>query len=422
MLKVAFVTMLVKRWRNGSSPNISRPNGHQMQTHTPRRSYPVFLVKKCSYAKALFVTVLLSWLGLVAVFLSQLPQHHTNDNNAAISPLTARDNLLHLLREPSFSHKNSIGGGEELANHRPSRKIARSWIASYLVSKLPEFANRKTAISPHLTSRENKGKRRPLHKQKVGVHPDRVSISRKEHHLIRTVRKQLKSNQQSTRNRMANVLMPAEENAKQSKSAPSSEDTSIDANNAASFQPRLRPQKPQIKEIEQVAFESIRQSTRVALISSDPHEQKPADVSKTYAQSIPAFFSEDYFNPKSSMDSDDDSLDTYYAADDDTIRGSGYKKRPDGHEPICRTPSFYRLYRPTCNELHSVASGYQWLTGDDGILKNSLSRYLGSGAYRQVFVLERQFASNSEEVILKSMKRFPIGSGKLEQRAGKRTT
>jgi hypothetical protein len=145
-------------------------------------------------------------------------------------------------------------------------------------------------------------------------------------------------------------------------------------------------------------------------------------VSKTYAQSIPAFFSEDYFNPKSSMDSDDDSLDTYYAADDDTIRGSGYKKRPDGHEPICRTPSFYRLYRPTCNELHSVASGYQWLTGDDGILKNSLSRYLGSGAYRQVFVLERQFASNSEEAILKSMKRFPIGSGKLEQRAGKRTT
>ena len=145
-------------------------------------------------------------------------------------------------------------------------------------------------------------------------------------------------------------------------------------------------------------------------------------MSKSYVQNTSAFFSEDYFNPKSSTNSDDDSLDTYYAADDDTIRGSGYKKRPDGHEPICRTPSFYRLYRPTCNELHSVASGYQWLTvGGDGILKNVLSRYLGSGGYRQVFVLERQFASNSEEVILKSMKRFPIGSGNLEQRAGERT-
>lgn len=395
-----------------------------MQTLMPRRAYPVFLVKmkRCSYGKVLFVTILLSWVGLVAVFLSQLPQHHTNDNNAEISPLTARDNLFHILRAPSFSQKNSIGGGEELVNHRPSLKIARSWIASYLVSKLPEFANRKTAISTHLTSRENKGKRRPLHKQKVGVHPDRVSYSRKEHHLIRTERKQLHSNQQSTPNRMANVLMPAEENAKQSRSAPSSDDTSIDANNAASFQPRLRLQKTQIKKREQVAFESMRQSTRDALISSEPHAQKPPNVSKSYVQNTSAFFSEDYFNPKSSTNSDDDSLDTYYAADDDTIRGSGYKKRPDGHEPICRTPSFYRLYRPTCNELHSVASGYQWLTvGGDGILKNVLSRYLGSGGYRQVFVLERQFASNSEEVILKSMKRFPIGSGNLEQRAGERT-
>ncbi len=393
-----------------------------MQTLMPRRSYAVFLVKKCSYGKALFVTILLSWVGLMAVFLSQLPQHHTNDNNAEISPLTARDNLFHQLRAPSFSQKNSIGGGEELVNHRPSRKIARSWIASYLLSKLPEFANRKTAISTHLTSRENKGKRRSLHKQKVGVHPDRVSYSRKEHHLIRTERKQFNSNQQSTPNRMANELMPAEENAKQSRSAPSSDDTSIDANNSASFQPRLRLQKPQIKKREQVAFEPMRQSTRDALISSEPHAQKPYyDVSKSDVQNISAFFSEDYFNPKSSMNSDDDSLDTYYAADDDTIRGSGYKKRPDGHEPICRTPSFYRLYRPTCNELHSVASGYQWLTGGDGILRNVLSRYMGSGGYRQVFVLERQFTSNSEEVILKSMKRFPIGSGNLEQRAGERT-
>jgi hypothetical protein len=56
---------------------------------------------------------------------------------------------------------------------------------------------------------------------------------------------------------MANVLMPAEENAQQSRSAPSSDDTSIDANNAASFQPRLRLKNPQIKKREHVAFESM---------------------------------------------------------------------------------------------------------------------------------------------------------------------
>jgi hypothetical protein len=404
-----------------------------MQALMPRWSYPVFLVRKYSYhpraAKALFVTMFLSWVRLMAVFLSQFPDHHTK---AVISPLTARDNLLHLLRAPSSSHESPIGGGgeedhEELSNHRPTRKIAtivrglREIGASYLVSKLPEFANRKTAISPHLTSRENRGNRRPLNKQKVGVssHQDRVPISRKEYHLIRTERKQLKPIQQSTRNR--NNKASAEENAKHSRSSQSSDDTSIDANNAASFQPRLRLQKPQLKKKEQIAIQSIRQSTRDALFSSKPHAQRPAEVSKSYVRSISAFFPEDYFNPKSSMDSDDDSLDTYYATDDDTNRGSGYKKRPDGHEPICRTPSFYRLYRPTCNELHSVASGYQWLTGGDGILKSYLSRYLGSGVYRQVFVLGRQFTSDSEEVIFKSMKRFPIGSGKLEQRAGERT-
>lgn len=398
-----------KRFAVRIVPKISRPNGHRTRTLTPRWSYPSFLVKKC------IVTILLLWVGLVVVFLSQLPRHNNNYSNAAISPLSARDNLLPLLRAPPYSHENSIvalsGSGEEQSNHRPSREIARGWIASYLVSKLPEFANRKTESSPHRTFRENQGRRRPFHKQKLGVSHPEVAISRQ------TGRKQVKSNQQSPHNRIANALMPklsflnqnnasAEENAKQSRSAPSS---------------HLRLPKPQIKKKEQLKIESTGKSTRDALISSEPHAQKFSDVSQSHVRSISAFFSEDYFNSESSMGSDDDSLDTYYAADDDTIRGSGYKKRPDGHEPICRTPSFYRLYRPTCNELHSVASGYHWLTGGDGVSKNYLSRYLGSGAYRQVFLLERQFTSNSDEVILKSMKRFPVGEGELEKRAGELT-
>ena len=45
-------------------------------------------------------------------------------------------------------------------------------------------------------------------------------------------------------------------------------------------------------------------------------------------------------------DNDDDSLDTYFASDDDLIRGSGYKSWPDTNkEPICSTPSFYRKVR-----------------------------------------------------------------------------
>lgn len=142
-----------------------------------------------------------------------------------------------------------------------------------------------------------------------------------------------------------------------------------------------------------------------------------------------AFAAEDYFDTSTMMgDNDDDSLDTYYAMDDDAIRGSGYKKWPDGSEPICSTPSFYRLYRPNCNEIHATVSGYHWLVDEVPTSKQqhtqkhhdpqTLSRYLGSGMYRQVFLLERQFAdNNSDEVIFKCMKRFSHGDT-FEQRIG----
>ena len=63
------------------------------------------------------------------------------------------------------------------------------------------------------------------------------------------------------------------------------------------------------------------------------------------------------------------------------------------------------MYKPTCNELHSTVSGYEWLT-EESNASNHRSRYLGAGTYRQVFVLATDFA---DEVVFKSMKRFKSG-------------
>ena len=153
---------------------------------------------------------------------------------------------------------------------------------------------------------------------------------------------------------------------------------------------------------------SIKQSTETALSSSEPYVQTSTNESlnNNIINNIDAFAAEDYLDTTTQMgDNDDDSLDTYFASDDDLIRGSGYKPWPDTNtEPKCNTPSFYRLYRPTCNELHSTVSGYEWLTEESNASKHR-SRYLAAGTYRQVFVLEHL----DDEVVFKSMKRFKSG-------------
>ena len=168
--------------------------------------------------------------------------------------------------------------------------------------------------------------------------------------------------------------------------------------------------------------------TRYALHSSRPYAQKSThDASRRPFQRLHAFVALEYLDTTSMMGEDDDSLDSYYAMDDDLLRGSDYKKTPRGYHSICSTPSFYRLYRPTCNDVHSSVSGYQWLMGEGRIpnhhhnYKNkTLSRYLGAGMFRQVFLLERQFATNnSDEVVFKSMKRFAKGDT-FEKRIGKK--
>ena len=150
---------------------------------------------------------------------------------------------------------------------------------------------------------------------------------------------------------------------------------------------------------------SMKQSTKTALSSSEPYVQTSTNESphNNNKNNIYAFAAEDYLDTTTQMgDNDDDSLDTYFASDDDLIRGSGYKPWQDTNtEPKCSTPAFYRLYRPTCNELHSTVSGYEWLTEESSNASKHRSRYLSAGTYRQVFVLD--------EVVFKSMKRFKSG-------------
>jgi len=154
---------------------------------------------------------------------------------------------------------------------------------------------------------------------------------------------------------------------------------------------------------------TIQQHTKTALSSSEPYVQTSTNESlnNNSINNMDAFAAEDYLDTTTQMgDNDDDSLDTYFASDDDLIRGSGYKPWPyTNKKPICSTPAFYRLYRPTCNELHSTVSGYEWLTEKSSNASKHRSRYLSAGTYRQVFVLEHL----DDTVVFKSMKRFKSG-------------
>lgn len=130
--------------------------------------------------------------------------------------------------------------------------------------------------------------------------------------------------------------------------------------------------------------------------------------------------------------------DAYYAFDDDYIRsakGTGlHEKRPveEVENQQCIRPSWYSIYYPTCNEIHSSMSGEQWMLHDDSLTRNwvspsyhskeKLSKYLGSGYYRNAFLIQRPFVQiaqqssvsfnnvkafvEHDEVVFKSMKQL----------------
>jgi hypothetical protein len=130
--------------------------------------------------------------------------------------------------------------------------------------------------------------------------------------------------------------------------------------------------------------------------------------------------------------------DAYYAFDDDYLRsakGTGlHEKRPteEVDNQQCMRPSWYSIYHPTCNEIHSSVSGEQWMLSDNSIVRNwespsdnvniPLSKYLGSGYYRNAFLLQRPYVQTKhqssipfsnvkasiefDEVVFKSMKQL----------------
>jgi len=176
---------------------------------------------------------------------------------------------------------------------------------------------------------------------------------------------------------------------------------------------------------------------------------------------------------------DDDSMDVYYSYDDDFVRGthgmglySEYKKEEShaddewyeeeeeshGEEPnplsgrgydfwhstegkeetVCTRPAFHRGNHPTCNELHSLASGYTWLLGEEVYSRRwknrkqlskenvLLSKFLGAGYFRHAFLLERivgrdeNIRTNEEgaqnqwdDVVFKIMQQLEEESGAL---------
>ena len=128
---------------------------------------------------------------------------------------------------------------------------------------------------------------------------------------------------------------------------------------------------------------------------------------------------------------DDTWYDPYYAFDDDVLRGTlglGIEEDEDEDEDedernVCTRPSFARMYHPTCNDIHASVSGYQWLIGEEiysrrwttkkkkrkyhrrfisSIKKKiKLSKYLGSGYYRDAFLFQ---TPEDLSVVFKTMK------------------
>ena len=116
-----------------------------------------------------------------------------------------------------------------------------------------------------------------------------------------------------------------------------------------------------------------------------------------------------------------DEWDAYYAFDDDTLRGTlglALSKDEDTHtadldelkeRDVCTTPSFFRLYNPTCNEIHASLSGYTWLLGEEVYSRRwkkkkhltaertHLSKYLSHGYYRDAFLFRPNHVSNDEK-------------------------
>lgn len=316
-------------------------SSHQLNNNNGGRKKQTIVSSLLRYPKIIFVVIIFSWVGFVSLSLSRMQSESPHSDK--VSPLSARDNYANRRRQT-----NTNDGKTATPSKNRQRKHGIQREDEQLLSSSAVRGRIVDAIMINLGLTPNK-------RRNMGVVSHRHS-----------------SNDDQKRRFNANHAVE--------------DDIDIDKKERIHY---------------------TRQSLGLGL--SDLHVQKSTDESASLfsTKSLYAFAAEDYLDATTNMgDDNDDTLDTYYAIDDDIIRGSGYKKwYDDDTEPVCKTPAYYRIYKPTCNDLHSTVSGYQWLIGDENARKES--RYLTSGAYRQVFILEQQFTS--DEVIFKSMKRFQHG-------------
>ena len=92
-----------------------------------------------------------------------------------------------------------------------------------------------------------------------------------------------------------------------------------------------------------------------------------------------------------------------------------------GERRVCARPAYYRMYHPTCNEMHAVLSGYQWLLGDEvyyhrwmpkmhrgsvRVRRHRHSAYLSHGHFRGAF----SFRPKSMEVVVFKIMKTLFGS------------
>ena len=89
----------------------------------------------------------------------------------------------------------------------------------------------------------------------------------------------------------------------------------------------------------------------------------------------------------------DDTVDQYYAYDDDYLRSPfvAYKDDTIQDNKRCRRVGWYRFYFPNCNSFHEMD------------LDNNLPTYLSYGAYRDVFVHKHMYLRHEQKLIWKQI-------------------
>lgn len=146
---------------------------------------------------------------------------------------------------------------------------------------------------------------------------------------------------------------------------------------------------------------------------------------------------------------DTDEYDAYFAFDDDHQRGTvgrGLVREDDEYDEdyeeeetdnaVCKRPAWYRNYYPTCNDLHGRVSDTAWLTPNSDtrhwiktkeVAGSTLSKYLGSGYYRDAFLYRASFVDDDsnqvrEEVVFKQMKHMYPNEEFYEERGQRGAT